>query len=314
MNIVLMEPLGIAQETLSSLMDTLHGHQFTALPERIMEKSSLLLEIQNSDVLMLANQPLPEDVLQLCPQVKMISVAFTGVDHIPLKYCKEHGIAVSNAAGYATQAVTELVFGLTLSLYRKLIPCDLATRNGLTGGHLMGREISGKTFGIIGTGAIGLRVAEVAKAFGCNVLAYSRTEKQQALDLGVKYCSMEEVLQKSDILTVHVPATDNTIGMIGERELSVMKPSAILINTARGAIVDHIALANALQSGTIAGAGIDVFSQEPPLPKEEPLLQCDNAILTPHIGYASQEALQMRAEIAFQNVISWLDGAPQNQM
>lgn len=210
--------------------------------------------------------------MRAAPKVKYIAVAFTGVDHVDLSACRARGIAVSNAAGYSTNAVAELVFGLAIGLYRSIPACDQRARTGGTKDGLVGPELHGKTMGIVGTGAIGRRVAAIASAFGCKLLAYSRTEREEMKALGAEYVTLEELMERSDIVSLHVPVTDGTRGLIGRELLEKMKKSAILINTARGPVVDNAALAEALENGSIAGAGIDVFDMEPPIPGDYPLL------------------------------------------
>ena len=178
----------------------------------------------------------------------------------------------------------------------------------------MGFELAGKTFGIVGTGAIGLRVAVLARAFGCKVIAYSRTEKQEALELGVRYRSLEEVMAQSDIVSLHVPATAQTKGLISAEMIARMKPGALLINTARGPVVDSAALADALKAGRIAGAGIDVFETKPPIPEDHPLCSAPNTLLTPHVAFATEESMVLRANMVFENVQLYLNGTPRNVM
>ena len=175
----------------------------------------------------------------------------------------------------------------------------------------MGFELSGKTFGVVGLGAIGRRTVKLAQAFGCKVLGYNRSQKDIA---GVEQVDLETLLKESDIVSLHVPLTEATKGLIGEAELALMKPTAILINTARGPVVDTAALAKALTDGTIAAAGIDVFNGEPPIAADNPLLKAPNTLLAPHIGFATKEALAKRAVIAFKNVAMYLQGKPQNVM
>ena len=159
---------------------------------------------------------------------------------------------------------------------------------------------------IIGAGAIGKKTAALCKAFGCNVIAYSRSQvSDPAIDAQV---SLEQLLQEADIVSLHCPLTDQTRGLIGQAQLALMKKAAILINTARGAVVDSAALAAALKDGRIAGAACDVFEMEPPLPQDHPLLDCPNTIVTPHIAFASAESMEMRADIVFGSLYSWLDG------
>ena len=192
-----------------------------------------------------------------------------------------------------------------------MVACNDVVRKGGTKDGLVGFELEGKKFGVIGTGAIGLRVAEIAKAFGCEVLAYSRTKKDIP---GIRYVDMDTLLSESDIVSVHTPLNDSTCGLIGKDELAKMKTSAILINTSRGPVVDSQALADALNAGDLAGAGIDVFEMEPPVPENHPLLTAKNVIATPHVAFATKEALEKRAVIVFDNIDKWIKGTPQNVM
>ena len=169
--------------------------------------------------------------------------------------------------------------------------------------------MAGKKFGIVGTGAIGLRVARLAHAFGCEVYAYSRTEKE--IDW-VHYMPLEELLGTCDIVSLHTPLTKETHHLICRENLALMKKSAVLINTARGSVVDSEALAEALNQGKIAGAAVDVFETEPPVSKDHPLFHAKNTLVTPHVAFATKEAMVKRAHIAFQNVRAWQEGAPQN--
>ena len=261
---------------------------------------------------MLANQPLSAEIINGCPKLKMLSVAFTGVDHIALDACRARNILVCNAAGYSTNAVAELTFGLAISVIRNIVPCDARCRKEGTKDGLVGFELFGKTFGVVGTGAIGARVAKIAAAFGCRVLAYSRTAKQELVDAGVQYVSLDELLAQSDFVSLHVPLTDATRGLINAAAIAKMKQGAVLLNTARGPVVDSAALVEALNAGKLAGAGIDVFEGEPPIAENHPLCSAKNTVLTPHVAFASREALETRADIVFANIEKWLNGAPQN--
>ena len=170
----------------------------------------------------------------------------------------------------------------------------------------MGSLLWGKTVGIVGAGAIGRRVASLCKGFGCRVVAFNRSKvMDEAIDCQV---SLEELLSQADIVSLHCPLTEDTRGLIGSRELGLMKRSAVLINTARGGVVDSRALSGALRKGEIAGAACDVFETEPPLPLDHPLLHCPNTIVTPHIAFASVESMEQRADIVFENLYAWLEG------
>ena len=314
MNIILMEPLLISDAYLQELSAPLlaAGHSFKALSERIPYREQLIEQVKEADALILANQPLPAAVINDCYRLKLISVAFTGVDHVALDSAQIRKITVCNAAGYATEAVAEETFGLILSLYRRLADSDRAIRSRQSSAAFMGRELKGRVLGLVGGGAIACRVAELGKAFGCRVIYYSRSERPEMAAVGAEYLPLSEVLANSDIVSLHVPLTEETRGLIGREELDMMKRDAILINTARGPVMDTAALCDALNSGAIAGAGLDVFDTEPPLDPALPLLSCPNLVLAPHIGYRTEEAMEQRARIAFENVYCWLEGRPQN--
>ena len=311
MKLVIIEPLGVDQDKLLSMAQAVlpQDIEITYYDTRVSDTDTLINRGRDADIIAVSNLPLNADVINGCTNLKMLTVAFTGVDHIAMDACRQKGITVCNCAGYSTAAVADLVFGMVVALYRNLIPCNEAVRREGTKEGLIGFELEGKTFGIIGTGAIGLRVASIAQAFGCRVLAYSRTKKDVP---GITYTDLETLLKSSDIVSLHTPLTPETRGLIGEKELSSMKPSAILINTARGPVVDSAALADALNCGKIAGAGVDVFEMEPPVPADHPLLNAKNLIATPHVAFATREALVKRAAIVFDNIDRWIKGTPAN--
>lgn len=313
MKIVIMEPLGISKEALENLLQNLSSHDTTCYFDKTTDPEELINRAKDADVLVIANNPLPGVVINACPNLKMISVAFVGIDHIDQKICKERNIRISNAAGYCTHAVAELAIGLTLSVLRNIPRCDQATRQFKTKDGLVGKELYKKTFGIIGTGAIGIQTALIAKAFGCEVIAYSRTEKDEYKGI-VKYVSLETLMSSADIISVHTPLTESTNGLIGKPLLDLMKPSSILINTARGPIVDNTYLSLLLAEHKIAGAGIDVFDVEPPLSTADLLSTNDNAVLTPHVAYATEESILRRASVVIENIEKWLNNSPQNVM
>lgn len=314
MKITLLESLGIPAHVLTQYRTELEsqGHTFTAYHEKTTDPDELIRRTGDSDIAIIANNPYPARVVKGAPNLKMLDVAFTGIDHVALDACREKGVMVCNAAGYSTQCVAELAIGLTVSCLRQMPACETATRTGGVGGPLRGREIAGRTVGIVGTGAIGIRTAQLFLAFGAKVIAYSRTVKPEVEAMGVTYVSLEELMERSDIVALHVPNNDQTKGMISRELLAKMQPTAILINVARGAIVDNEALAEALNKGIIAGAGIDVFDMEPPIPADYPLLQAKNTVLTPHVAFATDESMLRRAEIVFQNVRAYLAGQPEN--
>ena len=310
MKIVFLEPLGIPNEQLLAQAEAAVGRsvELIAYPDRREDEETLVKRSEGADIVVLSNFPYRKNVISRLPDLKMICVAFTGTDHVDVAYCRERGITVCNCAGYSTVAVADLVFGLVIALARNILPCDAACRQGGTKAGLVGFELEGKTFGVVGTGAIGLRVARIANAFGCKVLAWSRTKKDVE---GVTYCdTLEELLPQCDIVSLHVPQTPATVGLMGERQL--MKKTAFLINTARGSVVDSAALAKALEEGTIAGAGIDVFEKEPPLDTAHPLLHAPHTVVTPHVAFASRQAFEKRAVIVAENLKQFIAGTPQN--
>lgn len=313
MRIVLLESLGCSPELVEENAARLRalGHEFTAC-RRTTDMAQLKAETKDADVLMLANMPLPAEVLAQAPNVKFIDVAFTGVDHIPVADARSRGIAISNASGYADESVAELCVSFMIQLLRHLDEAGRRCREGGTKAGLGANLLQGKTVGLVGAGAIGKRLAALCKAFGCTVLAHNRRPvSDPAIDESV---SLDELLRRADIVSLHCPLTPETRGMIGAPELEKMKKSAFLINTARGPVVDNAALAAALDAGDIAGAACDVFDMEPPLPADYPLLRCRNAIVTPHLAFYSRESLEERAGTAFANLFAWLDGNQINRI
>ena len=308
MNIVCVEPLGISQEYFENLKKEFasQGHQFQYYLDRKEDVATLANRMKDADIAVISNIKLPAEVLEQCPHLQYLSVAFTGLDHIDLDYCKSHNIAVQNAAGYSTTAVSELAIGLMIDLLRQITHFDGTIRHGEGRGAFLGRELRGKTVGVVGTGAIGTATIRLLIAFGCKVLAYNRSEHPDVVSLGVCYTDLDTLMRESDIVTLHVPMTAETYHLISRERLAMMKPSTILVNTARGNVVDIPALAEALTNGTIAGAAIDVYEKEPPLPLDHPLLNAPNCVCLPHIGYASREAFDIRADIVFDHVRNFL--------
>ena len=304
MKIVAVEPIGISAERAQEIKQDLanKGHEFVWYADRKEDAATLVERMKDAEVVIVSNIPIPAEVLSQCPNLQFLNVAFTGLDHIDLEYCKAHNILVKNASGYATEAVAELVVGLMIDVLRKITFLDGSIRQGGVRGAFLGRELRGKTVGIVGTGAIGTRTAELLKAFGCRVIAWSRTHKPEVMNLGVAYVTLEALMRDSDIISLHVPLTGETNHLISKEMLALCKPTAIIINTARGNVVDIDALAECLRDGKIAGAGIDVYEKEPPLPADHPLLNAPNCVCVPHVGYATREAFDDRIEIILGNL------------
>lgn len=309
MNIVMLEPLQIPNELLSVLTGPLNkaGHVVVPChkPLSLTEKKE---RIREADILLIANSPLTGEILQEARQLKYISVAFTGTDHVDKAVCAEKGIKLSNASGYATKDVAELTVAMMIALLRDVKAADARLRAGGTKAGLVAHRLQGKTVGILGTGAIGLQVARLLTAFGCRVIATSRSLRQEAQEMGISYVSLDQLLAQSDILSLHTPLTEQTRHFLNRERIAQMKRGAFLVNCARGPVVDSAALAEALHSGHLSGAALDVFDVEPPVPQEDPLLSAPNTLLTPHIAYFTEESMEDRAAIAFDNITKYLAG------
>jgi D-3-phosphoglycerate dehydrogenase len=308
MNIVCVESLGIGRDRFEALREhyAAMGHAFSYYMDRQEDEAVLVERMQEADVAVISNIRLTANVLQQCPNLKYLSVAFTGLDHIDLAYCKAHGIVVQNAAGYSTTAVSELAVGMMIDLLRNIVTLHEAARMGRGRENFLGRELRGKTVGIVGTGAIGIATARLLLAFGCKVVAWSRTRKPEVTAMGVEYMELDDLLRRSDIVSLHVPLNDETRSLIGEREISLMKPTAMLVNTARGPVADIAAVGRALIDGRLAGAAFDVFEQEPPLPLSHLLLSTQRSLVTPHVAFATEESFATRADIVFGHVDEYL--------
>ena len=262
--------------------------------------------IPEYDALIIGAHEFQPELMKRCPKLKIICKHGVGLDNIPLEKAKELGIAVTNAPGTNSNAVADLAFGLMLSVAR----CITATSKGVSAGvwkTAIGVDVCGKTLGLVGFGAIAKCVARRAAGFGMKVLAYDPyVEKVDGEFEGlVTLCSFEQVLEQSDYVSVHLPLNEQTYNMIAAEQLSKMKKGAILINTARGGIVNESDLYHALVSGHLLGAGMDVVEHEPLDPKH-PLLQLENVVVTPHIGMYSKEAVGAVSLICARNVANYL--------
>lgn len=286
------------------------------LPAQVVER------LAGASVALINKVPIDAAFLDRLPDLKMIAVAATGTNCVDLAACKARGIVVSNIRGYAVHTVPEHVMALLLALSRNLV----ARRETLQAGgwqksgqwcffdHPI-RDLHGATLGLIGSGALGNGVARLAEAFGMRVL---RAERKGATTVRPGHTAFDEVLVQADAISLHCPLTPETTGLIGEAELRAMKPSALLINTARGGIVDEAALIRALKEGWIAGAGFDVITAEPPPaghPMVDPeLLAMPNFLLTPHVAWSSRPAMQALADQLIDNIEAFAAGAPRNRV
>lgn len=312
MKIVLLESLAVSDEVIQKYTSDLEqkGHTFCAY-SRCDDETALCERAKDADILMLANMPLKGSVIRQCTHLQFIDVAFTGVDHVDLQAAKEMHAAVSNASGYSNESVAELALGMAIDCLRNVEAVSARCRQQGTKEGLVGRELGGKTVGIIGFGKIGRRAAELFHAFGCPILAYDSNPIAQMPDY-VQQTSLDELLHHADVVSLHCPLVESTRGLMNAERISMMKQRAILINTSRGPVVDSQALADALNSGHLAAAAVDVFEMEPPIPQGHPLLNAKNCLVTPHIAFASEESMLRRAEIVFDNLYAFLHGEQKN--
>jgi glycerate dehydrogenase len=271
-----------------------------------------------ANIVLTNKTPLDEAALNQLPDLKYIGVLATGYNIINTDVCKQRGIIVSNVPGYGTGAVAQFVFALLLELYLHVQKHSDAAMNGKWARSadfcfwdypLI--ELAGKTLGIIGFGTIGQKVADIAAAFDMNVIASSRTETKQSHRENFKWVSLDDLLQQSDVVSIHCPLTPETQDLINAANLKKMKPSAFLINTSRGPIINDADLANALNHNIIAGAGIDVLSKEPP-PADNPIFTAKNCIITPHIAWAAKEARARLMNTVVSNLEAFMNGVPVN--
>jgi glyoxylate reductase len=281
--------------------------------DRPMERHRLLEAIGDKDgLLCMITDAVNEELLGRAPRLKMIANLGVGYNNIDVRAATARGIPVSNTPGVLTEATADLAFTLLLAVARRVVEGDRRVRAGefkfWAPFLFLGREVSGKTLGIVGMGRIGKAVARRARGFDMPVLYYnrSRIESDEEDRLGARYASLDELLQKSDFVSLHVPLTAQTTHLIGGEQLAAMKPTAYLINTARGPIVNEQALLEALQARRIAGAALDVYENEPALTPGLTLL--DNTLLLPHVGSATLETRTRMAAMAAQNLIAGLSG------
>lgn len=283
-------------------------------PDQVLERS------KGAAILLTNKTPLPGSVLEQLPDLKMVSVLATGYNIVDIEMAKRLSIPVCNVPGYSTHSVAQLCFALLLELTHAVKEHNDAVKSGawvsspdfsfwtqpLT-------ELAGKTFGIIGLGDIGKKVADIAAAFDMKVLAYSRTKTDQSPRQNFAWASLEELLQKSDVVSLHCPLTPQTEGLINAERLKLMKPSAYLINTSRGPLIVEQDLADALNNNQLAGAALDVLSKEPP-PPNNPLLTAKHCLITPHIAWASVEARKRLMQATVENLHSFMKGSPINKV
>ncbi|MGM9748238.1 MAG: D-2-hydroxyacid dehydrogenase [Candidatus Cryptobacteroides sp.] len=273
------------------------------------DRKEALERVKDCDVLIINKIKVDKELIDAAPDLKLICEAATGVNNIDIEYAASKGIPVKNAVGYSTDSVVQTTFLVILALVGKVAGFDAFVKSGeysrsglFTNVSNVFTELSGKRIGIIGMGNIGSKVAKVASAFGMEVCYFSTSGTSHCKDY--PSLALEELLGTSDVVTIHAPLNERTKGLIGEKQLRMMKPTAYLVNMGRGGIVDEKALAEATDAGIIAGAGLDVFVQEP-LPADNPLLKVahpERLLLTPHVAWASREARNRLVEMIASNI------------
>ncbi|MCY4578773.1 MAG: D-2-hydroxyacid dehydrogenase family protein [Chloroflexi bacterium] len=286
----------------------------TVFHDHLTNESAIASRLHDFDAVMALRErtPFQRSLLARLPNLKLIASAGMRNAAIDLEAATELGIVVSGTEG-SSRATMELTWALILGLLRQVPLEHQATRGGAWQ-RTLGIGLDGKTIGIIGLGNIGSQMAEVARAFHMDILAWSQNLTQDRAEAnGATLVSKDDLLQNSDIVTIHTRLSERTRALLGGRELALMKPSAYLVNTSRGPIVDEGALISALRSGTIAGAGLDTFDQEP-LPEGHALLGLDNVLLTPHLGYVTQETYRTFYGQTMENIKSFIEGEPQRVM
>jgi len=254
----------------------------------------------------------PAEVLRQCPNLGFITVFGIGTDSIDLKVARELGIDVSNIPGKTAPVVAEHAFGLMLAAAKRVVFQTDELRAGRWGTRIDNVYLTGKTLGVVGVGNIGARMAQLGRALGMRVIAWTfHPSPERAEELGVEFVELDDLLRQSDVISLHLGLTDQSRGIIGQRELGIMKAGALLVNTGRGPLVDEAALVEALESGHLAGAGLDVFTEEP-LPADSPILRCKQVVLTPHNADSTPEGIDFLNGGAVDNVIAFLEGKAQN--
>lgn len=277
---------------------------------------------------------LNRDLLERLPRLQLIATRSTGASHIDMEYCQQRGIEVANVPGYGNVPVAEHVFGLLLTISHNLVPAIERTQRGdfsLQG--LRGFDLNGKTLGVIGTGQIGQNVVRIANGFGMHSIAFDVKKNEQAAEeLGFRYVELDELLSASDVITLHVPGTEKTKDLLGDDEFAKMKDGVVLINTARGSVVNAQALARALSEGKVAAAGLDVLPEEPVIREEAELLRAvfhkehnmetllanhillrmRNVYITPHSAFDTLEARQTILRTTVENILSFAGGRAEN--
>lgn len=284
-----------------------------------IEEAPLIIErAKDAEVILTNKTPLTKEILDELPMLKYIGVLATGYNVVDVEAAKERNITVTNIPSYGTDTVAQAAIALLLELCHRTGDHSNAVKNGewtnspdfCFWNHPI-IELSGKTMGIIGYGQIGQTTSRIAQAFGMKVLAYNRTREKVIETESVRYATLEELYREADVIMLHCPLTEENKGFINKEAIEQMKDGVLIVNNARGALINEADLADALNRGKVAGAGLDVVSEEP-ISEDNPLLKAKNCIITPHIAWASLEARQRLLDIAVENLSKYLEGNPIN--
>lgn len=300
----------IPENTLDELFkvcDVDHHDSNEAIPRR-----ELLFRVRDIDGLINIGTRVDEELISNAPNLKVISNHGAGFDRVDIQAATRRGIIVTNTPDVVTEATAEMTFGLMLTVTRRIVELDRILRNKVPFRwgpmQMLGFELTGKTLGIVGLGRIGQSVARRAKAFGMKVIYYQRNPRAKEIDENERffYKPLDELLKQSDVISIHVPLTENTYHLIDEREFNLMKKGAYIINTSRGPVINEEALVCALKSGHLGGAGLDVFEREPQIHPD--LLEFENTVLTPHVGTSTLETRTAMIKLAIKNLLMALEG------
>ncbi|MDO5152399.1 MAG: D-2-hydroxyacid dehydrogenase [Eubacteriales bacterium] len=315
MNIVILDGRALNPGDLS--YDCIRQFGDVTLYERTETEAEAIARIGGSEIVLVNKVPITRRIVDACPNLKLICVQATGYNLVDCGACTRRGILVTNVPTYGTAAVAQFTMALLLELCHRVGLHDASVHQGdwVKSTNFCywlspQMELAGKTMGIIGFGRIGRAVGRLAGAFGMDVLAYSRSECAQGREIG-KYVELDTLLAKSDIVSLHCPLSAETEKLIGPEAIAKMKDGAMLLNTARGGLLDEQAVAQALNSGKLRGAAVDVVSQEP-MCETNPLLTARNCIITPHIAWAPVESRQRLLDCVVENIRGFLNGKPQN--
>lgn len=280
------------------------------------EKNEVAGRIGDAEVVFCNKSPITDEVISSCPNLKYVGIFATGYNNVDLVSAKKHNVVVCNAPSYSTNSVAQHVFAMILEFNNSIKEYSDSVKNGdwvnsklFSYFNIPIFELAGQTLGIFGFGSIGKKVAQIAQAFGMKVIVSTRTVPQGYDD--IEFISADQLFKRSDILTIHCPLTEKTKGLVNKDNLALMKKSAIIINTSRGPVINEQDLADALNNGVIAGAGLDVVCVEPML-SDNPLKNAKNCLITPHIAWAPLQTRQRLVKIVLDNYNSWLEGNPKN--